>query len=227
MYFIVSIRCLYALFDTGYSEELFDERLNTTILVHKRTLPYRIWLPLDTTRSPTFEIVFFLQPVTLTLYGYYIGLMDSMVYGMMIHMNTQYLILKRVLDRYVFIATNLVSKSLQGKGTQSNGDGVISLPPGYERIDLLNEDVQEKVEEIVHHCAKHHVQILEFCEEVEIEFSYLMLSQFLFSLYTLCFQLYQLSLVSIRHWSSYRNKIPILSRWATSSVSILSACVSI
>nr|QNH68030.1 odorant receptor 3 [Apriona germarii] len=195
VYFIVSIRCLYALFDVGYSEELFDERLNTTVLVHQRTLPYRIWLPLDTTKSPTFEIVFFLQPVTLTLYGYYIGLMDSMVYGMMIHMNTQYLILKRVLDRYVFIATNLVSKTMPGKGTQSNGNGVISLPPGCERIDLLDEHVQEKVEEIVHYCAKHHVQILEFCEEVEIEFSYLMLSQFLFSLYTLCFQLYQLSLM--------------------------------
>lgn len=195
----MSIRCLYALFDTGYNEEVFDENLNATVLVHKRTLPYRIWLPLDTTRSPTFEIVFFLQPVTLTLYGYYIGLMDSMVYGMMIHMNTQFLILKSVLERYVSIATALVSKTFQGRGIENNRNGVISLPPGYERIDILDERILEKIKEIVHTCARHHVKILEFCDEVEIEFSYLMLSQFLFSLYTLCFQLYQLSLVSKCH----------------------------
>lgn len=117
-----------------------------------------------------------------------------MVYGMMFHMNTQYLILKRVLGNIVSIATRLV-KNNEIKVTRN---GVISLPPGYEKIDLLADPVQEKVKEIVHNCAKHHVHILEFCDKLEKEFSYLMLSQFLFSLYTLCFQLYQLSLVSIR-----------------------------
>ncbi|XP_018564808.2 odorant receptor Or1-like [Anoplophora glabripennis] len=196
VYSIVSIRCLYALFDTGYNDELFDEQLNTTTPIHTRILPYRIWLPIETTKSPIFEIVFFFQAFTLTLYGYYIGMMDSMVYGMMIHMNTQYLILKRVLERYVSIATNMVSKNLLDKGVKDIRNGVISLPVGYERIDFLSEPVQEKVREIVHNCAKHHVHILEFCEKVEKEFSYLMLSQFLFSLYTLCFQLYQLSLMA-------------------------------
>nr|QUP79567.1 odorant receptor 7 [Monochamus saltuarius] len=192
VYFIVSIRCLYAVFDTGYDEELFDEHLNTTTSVHTRILPYRIWLPIETTKSPIFEIIFFLQAFTLTLYGYYIGVMDSMVYGMMFHMNTQFLILKQVMGNIISIATSLVEKNNEVKVTRN---GVISLPPGYEKIDLLAEPVQEKVKEIVHNCAKHHVHILEFCDKLENEFSYLMLSQFLFSLYTLCFQLYQLSLM--------------------------------
>ncbi|KAJ8919560.1 hypothetical protein NQ315_002182, partial [Exocentrus adspersus] len=196
VYSIVSIRCLYALFSTEENDEVFDAKLNTTIPIHRRTLPYRLWLPFETSKSPIFEIVFFIQPFTLTLYGYYIGYIDSIVYGMMIHMNTQYMILKRILDRYVLIAKDLVAKHVQEEWKGKSGNGVASLPAGYDKLNLLIQPLQEKIQDIVHYCVKHHIHIIDFCGEVEVEFSYLMLLQFLFSLYTLCFQLYQLSLLA-------------------------------
>lgn len=79
------------------------------------------------------------------------------------------------IDRLIKIYTNNKSSILQE-----------ALPP----------QIQKYATHIVKECARHHLDIIHLCEKVEDEFSVLILLQFLASLTMLCFNLFQLYIVS-------------------------------
>ncbi|KAJ8946506.1 hypothetical protein NQ318_004641 [Aromia moschata] len=198
VYNIVGIRCLYAIFDKGRDVEYYDSTLNVTVSKHIRTLPHRAWLPIDVTESPGYEIMFFIQATCPVLYGIYISYIDSIVYGLMIHMNTQYIILTRLLKSYVPIAKSMVSKSNVGSVDDDIDSDDINVPENVvEKCSdtVLLTPVQDAVENIINYCVRYHLEILHYCDQIESEFCYPMLMQFLSSLYIFCFQLYQLSVM--------------------------------
>ncbi|KAJ8946505.1 hypothetical protein NQ318_004640, partial [Aromia moschata] len=194
VWLIIGIRVLYAVFDKGAVATYYDKGLNITVSRQIRTLPYKAWSPVDLNESPAYEIMFAIQTSCLLLYGFYIGFLDSIVYGMMIHMNTQYLLLRHLLSRYVSIAKKIALNNREN--VQDELSESIKLPEGIEKTIILGGPLQKIIKRIVHYSAEYHIEILKYCDQIESEFSYLMLLQFLCSLYILCFQLYQLSLVT-------------------------------
>nr|UTN00904.1 odorant receptor [Semanotus bifasciatus] len=197
VYFIIGIRCLYAIFDDGtcvpHTEEIVGNDTACTLI---RTLPYKAWFPVDLNKSPAYEIMFVVQASCLILYGLYICFLDSIAYGMMHHMSNQYLILRNILNRYVSIAKSIVLRENPNADTEDNYLKDVKLPEGIEIEPKLTAEVHEVIQRIVHYCARYHLEILNYCGRIENEFRYLMLVQFLSSLYILCLQLFQLSLVS-------------------------------
>lgn len=62
--------------------------------------------------------------------------------------------------------------------------------------EALPPQIQKYATHIVKECARHHLDIIDLCMQVEDEFSVLILLQFLASLTMLCFNLFQLYIVS-------------------------------
>lgn len=62
--------------------------------------------------------------------------------------------------------------------------------------EALPPEIQKYATHIVKECARHHLDIINLCMQVEDEFSVLILLQFLASLTMLCFNLFQLYIVS-------------------------------
>lgn len=72
-------------------------------------------------------------------------------------------------------------------------------PKNYKNMESLElEPVNLRPQILVNikKCIRHHHEIMKLAETVESEFSLLMLMQFLCSLSLVCFQLFQLSVVS-------------------------------
>lgn len=62
--------------------------------------------------------------------------------------------------------------------------------------EALPPEIQKYATHIVKECARHHLDIINLCMQVEDEFSVLILLQFLASLTMLCFNLFQLYIVT-------------------------------
>lgn len=62
--------------------------------------------------------------------------------------------------------------------------------------EALPPQIQKYATHIVKECARHHLDIINLCMQVEDEFSVLILLQFLASLTMLCFNLFQLYIVT-------------------------------
>lgn len=82
-------------------------------------------------------------------------------------------------------------------------------PKNYKNmrpIEMEPEHLRPQILENVNNCIRHHHEIMKFAQVVESEFSLLMLMQFLCSLSMVCFQLFQLSVVSKLVISSAQSK---------------------
>lgn len=69
-------------------------------------------------------------------------------------------------------------------------------------VEELTEDVRKHAYAIITGCVKHHQRIIELSKRVEKEFNVLMLLQVLSGVAMTCFQLFQLSMVSLKIESS-------------------------
>lgn len=86
-------------------EEL--RRTNETARIPRATTAYLSYIPFEHNRSPLFEIVSGYQIFNAGLYGIYIGSIDMILTGIMIHAKAQFLILKNLLGHIVEKAEEL------------------------------------------------------------------------------------------------------------------------
>ncbi|KAJ8979189.1 hypothetical protein NQ317_016823 [Molorchus minor] len=192
---IIGSRGLFAIFDKGTYVEVLNEEYNITEYRHMRTLPYKAWFPTDLNKSPAYELMFVYQISCLTLYGLYIGFVDAVIYGLMFHMTMQYIILNKVLQNCVHIARNIAEKKQSGECVLDRNIKYVGQPGNMENVPLESNHLQDVLQDVVNYCARYHLDIIHFCDDIENEFCYLVLSQFLSSLYILCFLLFQLSVM--------------------------------
>lgn len=66
----------------------------------EKTTAFYTWVPFEYQQSPKFEIVFAYQLFSCWVYGFFIGAIDTILTGFMIHIKCQCLILKNSIRRY-------------------------------------------------------------------------------------------------------------------------------
>ncbi|XP_017768637.1 PREDICTED: odorant receptor Or2-like [Nicrophorus vespilloides] len=179
---IVANRAIYAAIDQSISYSRDNVTNETTTLI-TRILPYPIYLPFDT--QIYYKTAFVYQVYSCTLFGIYIGACDALITGIMVHIKAQILILKNSLGNITERAIALYEKE---NHTLSRTLGVLEkIPP----------NIQKYVTMVTRDTVQHHQVIIALTDEAEIQFSIVMLAQFLGSLMLMCLQLYQLSLYDI------------------------------
>lgn len=189
MIVIIGARTIYAaLANLPYDKHNYVEG-NVTIIVNKKIMPYTTWMPFDYNDSPLYELIFAFQIFSTVVYGYYIGAADAVICGFLILIKAQFLILKRELETLIDRA------KAEAKNSVDEGEKV-RLPHGIQRVELLNPQTQVYASKFANECAFHHQELITLCDQSEDDFCYLMLLQFISSLLILCFQLFQLSVVS-------------------------------
>lgn len=85
-------------------EVKFDILSNSTTKLIRPT-PFYGYFPFDYQRSPYYEFICFYQLGNAWLYGLYLGSIDTILTGYMIHIKAQLLILKNCISSYVQQAT--------------------------------------------------------------------------------------------------------------------------
>lgn len=190
-FMIIGLRGVYAMVDSGEDVEEFIYGTNDTYIKHIKTMPYTTWFPFNKDKQPYYAIGFTYQIASTYIYGLFIGATDAILCGFLIHIQAQFRILKISL-------VTLLERSKQGSNVKDSHEDVkaITLPAGCIKVPLLTRQVNVELKKHCRKIVQHHQEILNLCIYIEDEICYLMLMQFLSSLFIICFQLYQLSSVS-------------------------------
>lgn len=197
----------------GLIDSMKDE--NATML--KAGTAFLSYIPFDHNRSPLFELVCGYQIFNAWLYGIYIGSIDTILTGFMIHAKAQFLIVKNLLAHiiekaeelyvsFVIFEWHVLNNSCLQLDEEPKQDPVIvemikSINKPYKRnheTELLPPALQKYALRIINECARHHLDIINLCMSLEDEITSLMLVQMVASVIMLCFNLFQLSLVYMR-----------------------------
>lgn len=177
--------------------------------------PYYSYFPFNIEHSPVYEIAVSYQIFCVWIYGIYISAIDTILTGYLIHIKAQFLILKNYISLYIqkaeeqcvsfcifpflYYYCHLLFQMAESGLRKEEIDKLIesytnSKSPVVQ--EALPPPIQKYASRIVKECARHHSDIVRLCEKVEDEFSVLILLQFLASLTMLCFNLFQLYIVS-------------------------------
>lgn len=202
MVIILTYRALFALNAAKNYSYFYNNETNTTIAVEELTLPFTKWFPKKINK--TFAFIY--EILAPGFYGFSIGAIDSLITGAMIHIKAQLLILKDNLNNCMQIAIKrkvcschvrevvvrflLLILQQKEKDKSSNKTNKPLHP-----LEQIPEDLQKHVTAVMKECISHHQHIILLADEVEEEYNYLMLLQFLGTLIILCVTLFQMSVV--------------------------------
>ncbi|KAI7815667.1 Odorant receptor Or17 [Rhyzopertha dominica] len=189
VFFTVGLRGVYGLTATPMHYEVMNE-FNETYLEKEIITPYISWIPFSLRKSPNYELAFIYQLMGPYVHGCYIGGTDAVLTGMIIHIKTQFQILKHNLTRITYFESEEDEEAPPPKGPK------VTMRRGIETIELYPDHIQEKINERIKNCIRHHHFIMHYAQDVELNLSRLILLQFLCSLSLICFQLYQLSVTT-------------------------------
>lgn len=97
-----------------------NDIINENGTIPKAETAFFSYIPYEHNRSPLFEITCAYQIFNAWLYGIYIGSIDTILTGLMIHAKAQFLILKNLLAHIIEKSEELYVRSRQCYWSQMN-----------------------------------------------------------------------------------------------------------
>ncbi|GLV41186.1 Odorant receptor 49b [Carabus blaptoides fortunei] len=200
----ITNRVVYACRDSATIEYIYDPVTNTTMTSRERTLPWYSWFWFDTRPTPNYQIAFFYQVWCVSLFGVEIGVLDTLISAMLVHLNAQFSILNNAI---VTVTERARRMQIEEQETdQSTNNDIINnniavithsshkiLEDGWEQIPKNDPVLSKYLDTSVSSCLAHHLKIIELSDNVEDQFNLMLLVQVLGSSLMFCFQLFQLS----------------------------------
>ncbi|XP_012264120.2 odorant receptor 4-like isoform X1 [Athalia rosae] len=183
---------LYVSSDFGKSSKT-HENSNVTDNFHRasgqrRTLPYMSYFPFDIDRTPSHEIAYAYQGISMMTLSPVIVTTDVLYGSILLHIATQLRVLRSTLISMKKIAHDKLSK----KNDRRHRSSSFKIRAAPEEQNLADE-----MYAILKRCVLHHHAIMRLVDEMERIFSMLVLLQFLCNLVIMCFPLFQITSVPV------------------------------
>lgn len=176
--------------------EIVSEDGNTTetilLFPFSSTLP----LDLDVQKTPYYQLVFVYQTLGMFYVSFFLFNTDIIITGLMIHIQAQF---KLLTNAFATVFERARQKTKNRRHSDASNKYETSktrdVEVWAEKLARNERKLDEKLKEFVNRCIGHHQDIIQLMIDMESTFSLMMLMQFGGSLLSMCFCLYQSSLV--------------------------------
>lgn len=185
---------------------------NATVLTRGPPLPFVSYIPFPHEDGFAYYAASFFQTFGTWLFGVYIGAIDVILGGFLIHSKAQLLILRNYISLFaeksqeMFVSKNdlqvmktLHTHAYQVEKSQLPKEEIARVIDEYKaqkkspgKIVKMPQAMLKYAKKIVREYAIHHLEVIKLCKDLEEEFSILILLQFIASSGMICFILYHL-----------------------------------